>query len=57
MPDLNEAERLLSTANDEIIEIGPTGQIYERGDAPALPGKRVPGITDGQGEYDGDTVV
>ncbi len=55
MPERKDVERLLSTADKDIVEIGADGQIYETGLAPLPgPGKKIAGITDARGEYTGD---
>jgi len=48
----DEVELLLSGDDDEIVEIGPDGQIYRYGTSPkALKGKPIAGISDQKGEY------
>ena len=50
-----EAERLLSSLREEdLVEIGPGGEVYEPGKGPEVKGgKPVPGISDQKGEYHG----
>lgn len=53
MTTREEAERLLSSLNeDDLVEIGPDGQLYSPGKSPvAREQKPIAGILDQKGEY------